>query len=236
MKRLTLTLAAVLALLVVSPVWAEKDKAPKAEKTATDKAQTAAKKEMKKEKDTSGLKGYYAIMAGVTGMDESQKAQLKAKVDARDAELKAWDATNGEKVKQLSAATKAAQEAKDKAKVKQLSEEKKALVTERATLEKKHDAAIESLLTPEQKQKLAAHNVYTGTMSHYGKIKLTDEQKEKVRAMAAEVTPTLPAEGKPRKEALNAFWAKVDNEVLTAEQRDALKASKEPKEKKPKAE
>lgn len=230
MKRLMMTLTAVLALLVASPVWAENEKPAKAEK-----AQNTAKKEMKKEKDTSGLKGYYAIMASVTGMDDAQKAQLKAKVDARDAALKAWDEANGEKVKQLSAASKAAQEAKDKAKVKQLTEEKKALVTERATLEKKHDEAIESLLTPEQKSKLAAHNVYTGTMGHYGKIKLTDEQKEKVRAMAAEVTPKLPAEGKPRKEAMTAFWTKVDNEVLTPEQREALKASKEPKEKKPKA-
>lgn len=235
MKRSILTLAAVLALLVVSPVLAEKEKPAKAAKPAAEKAQ-AAGKEMKKEKDTSGLKGYYAIMASVTGMDDAQKAQLKAKVDARDAELKAWDATNGEKLKQLSAANKAAEEAKDKAKVKQLTEEKKALVTERATLEKKHDAAIESLLTSEQKTKLAAHNVYTGTMAHYAKVPVTDAQKEKIRAMAAEVTPTLPAEGKPRKEALNAFWTKVDNEVLTAEQRAALNAPKEPKEKKPKAE
>jgi len=231
MKRLMMTLTAVLALLVASPVWAENEKPAKAEK-----APKAAKQETKKEKDTSGLKGYYAIMASVTGMDDAQKAQLKAKVDARNAELKAWDEANGEKVKQFSAAINAAQEAKEKDKAKQLVGEKKALVAERTALEKKHDDAIESLLTPDQKSKLAAHNVYTGTMAHYGKIKLTDEQKEKVRAMAAEVTPTLPADGKPRKEAMNAFWTKVDNEVLTAEQREALKAPKEPKEKKPKAE
>lgn len=233
MKRVMLTLVAAMSLGfgLTAPVLAEDAKPAKAEKPAR-----AAKAEMKpreKKEGTPGVRGYYAIMASVTEMTPEQKAQLMTKVDARNAELKAWDEKNKPKLKELDTAIDAAQTAKDKEKAKTLSAERKTLLAGRGAIETKHTGEIEGLLTPPQKATWEAHQVYTATMSHYGKrVAFTEEQKTKVRAITKEATSTIPAQGKERKAAMEALYKKVDNEVLTAEQREALKAPPAPREKK----
>lgn len=222
-----LVLGLALALLVASPVLAQEEGA---EKPA--KAEKAAK-EPKAEK--SALRGEYAIMASVCQMTDAQKAALEAALAAKEEAMKAGK----EKADALKKDLAAAKEKKDEEAVKRIGGEIKALQTERGAVETEHQGKILGCLSPEQRTTWEGFKLYRGLMYHYAKAELDEGQKAKVRGLANEAAKKMLAVEGAGTEAEDAkdkiekeLKASVENDVLTAEQKEKMKSvAKEPKEK-----
>lgn len=186
----------------------------------------------------SPIRGYYAIMASVCKLTDEQKTQFEEKIKARSEALKAWDdGADGQKVaelkKKLSDIPREKREERG-----ELAKQLKPLEAGRAKIEKETRDAILAILTPEQRVLWDGQQLYTQRMRGLGRAKLTDEQKEKVRelcqqtAKAISELPEKERRGKV-KELEKQLSAKIDQEVLTAEQREAMKAKPSTKPKNP---
>ncbi|MGB2797209.1 MAG: hypothetical protein WBD52_03580 [Phycisphaerae bacterium] len=229
-----LVLGLALALLVASPVLAQEEGA---EKPA--KAEKAAKGP-KAEK--SALRGEYAIMASVCQFTDAQKAQVEVALKAKSDAVAAWEEANRAKIEDLKKQMADAKEKSDKEAQKRAGEEMKALKEQLSALEAEHGAKIAAILTPEQCQAWEGFKLYRGLMGRYSKAELDEGQKAKVRALANEAAKKMLAvegAGKEAEDAKNKIEqelkASVENDVLTAEQKEKMKpATKEPKEKAPK--
>jgi len=219
-----LVLGLALALLVAGPVLAQEEGA---EKPA--KAEKAEK---------SALRGEYAIMASECQLTDVQKAELEAALKAKSDAVAAWEEANRAKIEDLKKQMADAKEKGDKEARKRAGDEMKALKEQLSALEAEHGAKIAAILTPEQNQAWEGFKLYRGLMRRYAKAELDEGQKAKVRALANEAAKKMLAvegAGKEAEEAKNKIEqelkASVENDVLTAEQKEKLNAPKAPKEK-----
>ena len=91
---------------------------------------------------------------------------------------------------------------------------------------------IHEMLTPEQKEKYDAFKFYRTALGRFGRAKLTAEQKATVKTLCAEPGKAYAAEKdrKAKRKILGDLQKKIHDEVLTDQQREALK---KPREKKP---
>jgi len=216
MKRFTwLLLGLAVVVLAASPILA-------AEKAARAK---------KAKGGSDALRGEYAIMASQCELTDAQKADLKAKVKDRVEAQKAWMEANGEKSNAFHEAYKKARD------------DLKALEESRRKIETDTMAAILATLTPEQKAKWDGFRVYRTLMGRYKRTDLTEEQRTKIKDLAAAAAGDLAGLRSENKDARNKareadkkLRQTIEADVLTAAQREALQKKPERKprpEKKP---
>jgi len=171
------------------------------------------------------LRGEYAIMANECGLDDAQKEALATALTAKDEAMKAGREKAGTLKKDLAAA----KEAGDEEAVQRLGEETKALREELRALQIEHRAKILACLTPEQRETWEGFVVYRNLMRRYAKAELDDAQKTQVRAMANEAAKEMMAvQGdekdihKAKEEIGQRLMARIEAEVLTAEQKEKM--------------
>ena len=210
MKSATwLVLALALAVLVAAPaLLAEEAKAPK-----EGKAKAAVEK--------SGLRGEYAIMAGELKFTAEQKADLAAKVKAKEEALTAWENANRDKLKAAQEALKKAKESGDKQGAEKVGEELKALRGAMDKIQADAAAAIRAVLTPEQQQAWEGFSLYRQAMARYKKVDLAEDQQKKIRELCNAAGKEVAA-GKAKGE----VWKTLEKDIaalLTPAQKEALK-------------
>lgn len=191
---------------------------------AADKADKAGK---------AKLRGEWAIMASELKLGDEQKAKLTEAVTAVETARSDWNKANGAKLEELNKAQKAARDANDKTKAKEISDQITALKVEQTKAIAAAEAKIQDVLTPEQKAQWQGFVVYRNLLSRFRKAELTDEQKTKVKAVAAEGAKQMATAGDAKaKSALSKSLEKQVTELLTPEQVAKMKApapKKEPK-------
>lgn len=210
---------------------------------AGGKPKRARKKRERPQRKPKGPQGEYAIMAKVLNMDTDQQAKLMEIVEANGKAMKEWaTGPSGQKLKELSEASREARKAKDREKMKQISQEMKPLAAERNKLQADRKASIMAILTDEQKAAWAGFVVYRNTMRRFKRCKLTEDQDKQVRDLCSAAAKTMPdsSDRKAYREAVNKLNGEVEEKVLTPEQREELKKRpekkvREPREKKPRA-
>lgn len=234
MKRLAWLCVGLAALvLATSPVLAADnaaEKPAKAEKPAGEKKAKPA---------SDALRGEYGMMASECGLTDQQQADLKAKLNARQQAMEAWQKDNGDRANALKDALKKAREAADKDAAKKAQADLAALTTEREKVDADSMAAILAIMNDEQKAKWQAFQVYRSVMGRYKRVSPTDEQVAKMKEAAAAAAKELSAVTGTDKEARKAkgeietkLRNTVEQTILTAEQREALSKKPEPKPKK----
>jgi len=166
------------------------------------------------------LKGYYAIMVSTLNLSEEQQAKLKAVLEAREAALKEWDA--GEKGQKLAELAKKTDDAEARKEARPLREE-------RQKLELSFKPKVMEILTPEQKVKWEGQLLYTQMMARFKKVEPTEEQTGKIRALCDEAGKAAgeAADEQTAKKVRDDLAEKITSDVLTAEQREKLKAKPE---------
>jgi len=211
MKKTTwLVLALALAVLVAAPaLLAEEAKAPK-----EGKAKAAAK-------ESSGLKGEYAIMASELKLTAEQKADLAAKVKAKEEALNAWENANRDKLKAAQEAVKKGRESGDKQAAEKAAEELKTLRGAMENIQADATAAIRAVLTPEQQQAWEGFSLYRQAMARYKKADLTEDQQKKIRELCNAGGKEV-ASGKAKDEVRKTLEKDIAA-VLTPAQKEALK-------------
>jgi Spy/CpxP family protein refolding chaperone len=238
------TSALVALLLLLSPVatdWAAA--APGAEGRGKKARKKGARDRKARQPKKRGPGGYYGIMMKVLEMDEAQKAKLMQAVQDSQKALKDWTAgPSGTKYKELTEARKQAAKDKDKEKVKSISQQLRELQKERAEIQAAQRAAVLDILTPQQKATWAGHELYTSVMRRYKRVDLADDQKAKLKELCTAKAATMPAasDRRARGQALKKLYEEIDGNILTDEQREALKRkpekkAREPREKKARA-
>jgi Spy/CpxP family protein refolding chaperone len=209
-KATWLVLALALAVLITAPaLLAEEAKAPK-----EGKAKAAAK-------ESSGLKGEYAIMAGELKFTAEQKADLAAKVKARDEAVSAWENANRDKLKAAQETVKKARESGDKQGAEKAGEELKALRGAMEKIQADAAAAIRAVLTPEQQQAWEGFSLSRQAMARYKKVDLAEDQQKKIRELCNAAGKEV-AGGKAKDEVRKALEKDIAA-LLTPAQKDALK-------------
>ncbi len=193
-------------VLSVSPTFAQK--VAGGEKNETPKA----------DKADDGLAAMQAEMVKECGLSAEQATKLVDRVKAYKEAIAAWQKENGEK---LAAAQKAGKG--DQAAM----EEAAALNASKAKLKADFDKEVDGILTPEQKAKWEAYQLFVSTCRKFSKANLTEVQKAKVReltdATAKELAGTT--EKGMKGTILDDLAAKVEA-LLTAEQKDAMAKKK----------
>jgi len=209
-KTTWLVPALALAVLIAAPaLLAEEAKAPKEGKT-----KAAAK-------ETSGLRGEYAIMASELKLTDGQKADLAAKVKAKEEALSAWESANGEKLKAAQETIKKARESGDKQGGEKAAAELKTLRTAMEKIQTDAAAAIRAILTPEQQQAWEGFSLYRQAMARYKKADLTEDQQKKIRELCNAAGKEV-AGGKAKDEVRKTLDKDIAA-VLTPAQKEALK-------------
>ncbi len=221
-----LSLALVAAFLSVGlvPVTAAPDKAKKAD---AKKAKTA-------KKPKSIAKGEYAIMIKYLAIEGDQLAAFNTAVQARNEASAAWKAKHADKLAQLKEAGKS--DNADAAKAAK-AEMRKLKAEEREVIDAHRDK-IFAVLTPDQRVTWQGFNFYRGAMTKFSKAKLTEEQSQKVRALAASASKEhgllKDDKRKTRDAVVRPLYERIEKEVLTDDQRAALaKPKKDDSKKKP---
>ncbi|MEA3366845.1 MAG: Spy/CpxP family protein refolding chaperone [Planctomycetota bacterium] len=217
MKRLTwwalpLAAAMVFGLATADAALAAKDEGAKAKRAKGKGAR-------------SGLRGEYAIMVSQCNLTAEQETQLKAKVEARKQAMAEWEQAHGDKAGELKKAMKEARDAGKKDEVKRLGQEMKTLSAERRRLHEKTMADIYGILTPDQKITWAGFRLYRRMMRRYKKTGLTEEQQATIRKMSdatAEKLADAKADEKAEDQIVTALRSEIEQNILTAKQREAL--------------
>ena len=173
----------------------------------------------------------YDLLVSECKLTETQQTALKAKIKAKEDAVAAWNTANAEKVKAAEDAVAAARSGGEADARKKAGTAMRALNTERAAATADADAAILTVLTPEQKAAWEAFNLYQSVMRRYRKVELTEEQSAKVKAACAIASKELSAvedDGDERaaRKAKSAVevklrWA-IEALVFTPEQREAV--------------
>jgi len=210
-------------------------------------AETAKTKPAEKSKQAAGetFKGEWGVMAAELKnagcpLTEAQEKELKEKIAAKETAMALWGA-KGEKGVKLAEAQKALEEAnkapeKDKTKIAELKKLVEDMKAQKAAADADATKAIMGVLTAQQKDAWDAFRLFRAITGAFKKIDLTDAQKAKVRTMAAAVSKdwAKAEKGEKEKTIFNKLKADVEAQVLTAEQREALKAAAAKSESKPK--
>jgi Spy/CpxP family protein refolding chaperone len=212
-------LGALLLGLAAAPVLA-----------AEEGAEQKPKKRKKQPKPKTVLRGEYLMLSREAELSAEQKTELEGLVKAHQAELAAWNSVNAEKLKELKQELAQAKKDKDKEAVAAVRKKMSAIQKERAGLREGLWKKINAMLTDEQKAKYEAFKLYRGVARRYGRAKLTDAQKATVKEMVAQAQKDVAAaaDRKAKAKVLNALHARIAEEVLTPEQREAM-SKKRPK-------
>lgn len=168
-------------------------------------------------------------------LTDKQQADVKEKIEARDAALAAWDKANAEKVQTAETAAKDARGKQDAEARKTTGAQLRELRTARQESGAQATAAVMTVLTPKQKTAWDTYQLYKSTIARYRKAELTEEQLAKVKiacaAAAKEIGEIDENESKPKKIVgevnKKLRWA-IDVLVLTPMQREGLAKKPEP--------
>ena len=162
-------------------------------------------------------------------LTDKQLPAVKAKIEALDAALAAWDKANAEKVEAAEAAAKEARSGDDADKKKQTSAAVRTLKTARQEAGAETTAAILAELTPEQKIAWGGYQLYTSLAGRYRRAELSEEQQAKVKTACAfaakDIAAIDPNESKAKKierEVTKKLQWAINALVLTPEQRKIL--------------
>ena len=191
------------------------------------------KKAAEKPKEKSATQGYYAILANELKLEGDAKAKYEEAIKARAAAIKAWDDTNGAKVKELDTAAKTAKAGTDKAAAKTANDALKSARAPREAIEEEHKKKILAALSPDHRKTARGYGFYMGAGLKFSKATLTDDQKAKVKALALESGKKTSDEMKDADvdKVREDFYAQVSKDILTEDQRTAV-ATKAPAKKK----
>ena len=162
----------------------------------------------------SALRGEWAILAKEAGLSREQRARLEALVLSFQEKAAAWEKENGPK-------WKAAREAKD-------ANVLSALRADQAKLNADREKELNSLLRDDQRLQWEGFKLYRTERTALHRLKLTDEQKAKIREQCdAAAHETLPLKEEKDLRAAKARLRERSLDVLTYEQREAMRKSSE---------
>jgi Spy/CpxP family protein refolding chaperone len=203
-------------------------------------AQGKADKPKEKAPPTA-LRGEYAMMASECKLSDEQKTRLEAAVKAKSDATAAWDKANATKLEDLRKQQADAREKKDADALKRIAGEMKPLTDARAKIESDQQAAILGVLTSDQRTAWEGFKLYRQAMARFKRVEPTDEQTAKIRSLCdqggkdqAAVQGDAAAVRKGQAEIQKKLAAAIEADVLTAGQREKLKAPPPPKPEKPK--
>jgi Spy/CpxP family protein refolding chaperone len=221
MKMSKWLLCLLMALtFTAGPALAAKDGAkPKKDKPAR------AKKAKKAKKGKSALRGEYGMMAAECKLTDAQKTQLIEIVKAQNVSQKAA----AEASKPLKEQRTAAKKAGNKDKVKELNAKLKALQGD----PKADRAKVLAILTDEQKASWAKFSLFRNACRKFRKAKLTGDQKKAIRDLCAASNVKVTGDRKTDAQALKGLTDKIAADILTDEQRTAIKPKPKVKKDKP---
>jgi Spy/CpxP family protein refolding chaperone len=223
MKRTALVLAlAAASLLACGTAWAED--AEEAPKRARRKRPAGKAKKPRVNREL-------AAMVKACELTQEQQQQI-AEISAAGAKAgREWQKAHGEELKALRAEMAAARKAKDKEAMKQAGEKMKTLTVERAEIASKTNADVLAVLSVEQRAAWQTHLDVQAAVRPMRRAKLTPEQMAKVKEIVAGGLKDVDRKDKKAVgAAMKKIAATIRTEVLTDEQREALKKPKaEPK-------
>jgi hypothetical protein len=207
--------------------------APAPQSQPTTAATTAVRSAISRPQDLEGL----AAMERELNLSGEALARFREKADAERAALAAW--TSGESGRAFSALAReraAAAAAKDLHKAKALWEQMRPLTAERSQLRRDKRAGVLATLTPEQLRQWAGYVTFVRVERGFARIKLTDEQRAEIRAIADVHAATAVEPEKVRNDpmlvSLNRVAPRVIAEaherVLTSEQIETLRNKRMP--------
>jgi Spy/CpxP family protein refolding chaperone len=228
MKKVGWCAAGLMAILVaVSP-------AAKGQEGETTQKTEKVKKKPAKPKTL--IRGHYAIMAKHLEFTDEQKAALEEKLKARKAAEEEWKKQNAAKLDALSKAYAEAKKAEKKDEAQKLRKEIGELRSGLKKIQTSSQKEILGILTNEQKAKWEVYQFSDRYVRRYGKAKLTDAQKAKMREICAAAKKQMDATKDRKAGKAIEDKLKADLEaVLTDEQREKMKATKKPPKEKPAA-
>ena len=189
---------------------------------------TPSRTERKADKGAAGdLRGEYAVMVRELNFTDDQKARLaqaiKAHADNAATRRKAYL----DKVVELRKQMAQARKDNDKDAYSKVTEQYKALKAGSAQKRGVEIAAVNEILTPEQKQQWAGYTVYRRVVPRFKRVDLTEEQDKKIRDICnAKAKDVLAEDKKTRAEAHKALTAAIVESVLTAEQKEKVTGKK----------
>ena len=220
-------------MLTAGPVAAKEDTAKKPKKERGNKKAARAKKAR------SLLRGEYAMLAKEAGFTDEQKTQLEARVKEMKAAETECRQANKEKLAKLKKEMADAKAAKNKEAMKEVRKQMKELAAAAAKPKKEFWAKAMALLTAEQKVKWGGFKLYRSACGKLSKAKMTGDQKATARKFcettAKDLGDVALAEKRTKEEAktfaqsIKKLQMKIIDEVLTAEQREAMKRKPKPK-------
>lgn len=218
-------------------------KAKKAgKKKGPGKSKSDKPKKKGRGKPKSIIRGEYAILTKAAALTDVQKAKLEKAIKAYKESVGALEKASAEKLKELDAKYEQAKAAKNKEEMKKIKAEKKLIQAQPLQLRKELWQTINGMLSHQQKRKYGVSKLHRSMIGKFRKAKLTEDQEKAVRKLCAEGYGRIAAakdekekaklQGQVRKE----LKRKIHDQVLTDEQREAMKArvAKKPKSDKPK--
>jgi len=176
-------------------------------------------KTAKKPRDV--VAGEYKIMVGELKMTPQQQTDMRKILTTHKEQRDALRKTNAPKIESLKKRYAEAKAKKDKAAMKQIRKEGRPLHKAEIQLNEKKKADVLALLTPEQKKQYAVYNAYRQSLRKFSKAKLTNNQKARVKTLAAADAGNFGDDRKANRAAQAALNAKVA-ELLTEEQKAAM--------------
>jgi hypothetical protein len=220
-------------LLVAAPALAARKEAGAAGEAKAKPAK--AEKAPKAKPEKSVITGQYKEMCDWCSLTAGQQAQLEAAIKARNEKAKAWEEANAQALKDIQAKMAEAKTANNKDAMKAAQDQMKPLSEARKKVQDEGEAAILAVLTADQKDQWAGHGLYQGAVSRMKKANLTEEQTKRIREMAMASGKQIAAaqDTKAKGAAQRKFMEDIEQTVLTAEQREALKAPPKEKPEKP---
>lgn len=171
---------------------------------------------------------YYRMVVKELNLNTEKQGELRKKLEARREAMTEWNKSEkGKKLEELNKKLEAARKEKNKDEIQKLEADIKPLREDRSKFETEEDAKVMTFFTAEQKPVLAAISAYTGAMRKFSKADLTEDQKAKTMKIAKEFGPKfVDAKEKAQKEELRQkFYTQVEENVLTAKQREELAKS-----------
>jgi len=170
---------------------------------------------------------FYHVVVKELNLSADKQAELREKLEAKSEAMEAWNKSKkGQELADMNKKLEAARKDNNKDEVKKLEADIKPLKEDRAKVEADEDAKIDAFWTADQKPVVAAVEAYLAAMRKFSKADLTADQKTKTMTIAKEYgNKFVAAKDKSETEKVRKeFYTKVDENVLTAEQRAEMKA------------
>lgn len=181
--------------------------------------------------------GGWATLIKETKASDEQIAKIAAAVAESRKKQADWAASaDGQALKAAEEELVKAREAKDEARIKAANDKLKELRAKAPNVKDEEQKAVRAALSPEQLQAWEGYNMCNGMLGRFRKAEMKEDQKAKCRELcnaAAKDVLALTGEPKVVDKAKGEIVAKVaksiEETVLSAEQREALKKPDPPK-------